>query len=212
MLLGGLAVAGASLAAPALARSNYLIPREHLPRLVRLQSNLGPYEIHVAPSSFALYWTLPGGEAIRYRVGIGTTELYEFGVFKCGLKRKWPSWTPTANMIRREPDKYAQFAGGMPGGIENPLGARAIYLYANGRDTLMRIHGTPQPWTITKASSSGCVRMINDHVIDLYPRVKVGTRIELYEKMDPASYNAADPAAVSDANEAYAQPVQVGGF
>jgi lipoprotein-anchoring transpeptidase ErfK/SrfK len=83
-------------------------------------------------------------------------------------------------MIRREPEVYGQFAGGVPGGPENPLGARAFYLYAGSRDTYLRIHGTPQPWSIGTSASSGCVRLVNAHVIELYDNVEVGSTAFLY--------------------------------
>jgi len=94
-----------------------------------------------------------------------------------GRKAEWPTWTPTANMIRREPEKNLKYAGGVPGGPNNPLGARAMYLYRGGNDTHFRIHGTNQPQTIGYAMSSGCVRMMNHDVIDLYERVNVGDRV-----------------------------------
>ena len=80
-------------------------------------------------------------------------------------------------MIRREPEKYAQYANGVPGGPGNPLGARALYLYRGGRDTYYRIHGTNQPWSIGRSVSSGCIRMLNEHVADLYERVPIGARV-----------------------------------
>ncbi len=83
-------------------------------------------------------------------------------------------------MIAREPEKYGPFAGGMEGGPDNPMGARALYLYRGGRDTRYRIHGTPQPFTIGRAVSSGCIRLLNDDVIDLYERVPVGTNVRFY--------------------------------
>ncbi len=98
-------------------------------------------------------------------------------VAKIGRKEKWPRWMPTKNMIRRQPEKYARYADGVAGGARNPLGARALYLYRNGRDTYYRIHGTNEPWTIGRAVSNGCIRMINAHVVDLYARVPVGARV-----------------------------------
>lgn len=179
-----IATTGASvLAAPALA-TTYVIPDDHKPARVALQSNVAAGEIVVAPSSFCLYWGLGGGEAIRYRVGIGSPQRYHSGTYRIGRKVEWPSWTPTRNMIRREPEKYAQYAGGMAGGPLNPLGSRALYLYSGSRDTLMRIHGTPEPWTITRATSSGCVRMINDYMLDLYERAPIGTTVRLLPKME----------------------------
>lgn len=91
-----------------------------------------------------------------------------------------PRWTPTPAMIKREPHIYKRHAGGMDGGGENPLGARALYLYSGNRDTYLRIHGTPKPQTIAARVSNGCVRMINEHVIDLYDRVPNGTRVVLH--------------------------------
>ena len=88
-----------------------------------------------------------------------------------------PSWTPTPAMIKRAPEKYARYQDGMPGGPGNPLGARAIYLYQGKSDTHIRIHGTTQPWTIGKAASNGCFRMVNEHVMDLFDRISVGTQV-----------------------------------
>jgi len=94
-----------------------------------------------------------------------------------GRKAEWPSWRPTDNMIRRSPKKYKRFDRGVPGGPNNPLGARALYLYRDGRDTMYRIHGTNQPSSIGRAVSNGCIRMINNHVIELYERVPVGENV-----------------------------------
>ena len=99
------------------------------------------------------------------------------GTATIGRKAEWPGWTPTQNMIRREPERYGPWAGGMEGGPRNPLGARALYLYRDGRDTYYRLHGTNEPWTIGQAVSSGCIRMRNEDVVDLYERVKLGTKV-----------------------------------
>src|SRR5690606_13775527 len=123
-----------------------------------------------------LYYVLGNGRAIRYGIGVGREGLALRGGAVVGRKAKWPSWTPTANMMRREP-RNLQFASGAPGGPNNPLGARALYLYRNGRDTMFRIHGTNQPASIGGAVSSGCIRMLNHDVIDLYERVPVGSRV-----------------------------------
>src|SRR5690606_19951548 len=96
---------------------------------------------------------------------------------KVGNKAEWPTWTPTQDMIEREPEKYLQYVDGMEPGLANPLGPRALYLHRNGEDTLFRIHGTSEPWSIGQAMSSGCVRMFNHDVIDLYERVPVGARV-----------------------------------
>jgi lipoprotein-anchoring transpeptidase ErfK/SrfK len=124
-----------------------------------------------------LYYVLGGGRAMRYGVGVGRAGLALAGNAYIGRKAEWPSWTPTQNMIRREPEKNLKYAGGVPGGPNNPLGARAIYLYRNGNDTMFRIHGTNQPQTIGHAVSSGCVRMMNHDVIDLFEKAKVGGRV-----------------------------------
>ncbi|MEQ6249790.1 L,D-transpeptidase [Sulfitobacter sp. HNIBRBA3233] len=173
--------AAAFAAGPALsATGTYQVPAHLQPRIVPVKDGFQAGEIHVDPGQFALYWILPGGEAIRYPVGIGQEGRYTAGTFTIRRKAEWPSWTPTKAMIRREPEIYAQHASGMPGGGMNPLGARALYLYSGGRDTYLRIHGTPKPHTVEARVSNGCVRMINAHVIDLYNRVPNGTRVVLH--------------------------------
>jgi len=170
---------------PALAHqaAPYVLPKDHLPVKVRLRTKFAPGEIHVDPNAFKLYWTLPGGRAIRYTVGVGRANLYEAGTFYIGAKKEWPSWTPTPGMIARQPKLYAKFANGMPGGINNPLGARALYLFTPERgDTFLRIHGTSDPRTISAAVSNGCARLVNQHVIELYDRVPIGTRVVLNPK------------------------------
>ena len=169
------------LAGPAFAAAgDYVIPARHQAKVVRIKSNFRAGEIHVDPGQFALYWTLDDGSAIRYPVGIGKEGRYISGTFRMAHQREWPSWTPTKAMIRREPHIYSKQAGGMAGGPNNPLGARALYLYKGGRDTYLRIHGTPNPQSVGRAISNGCVRMINAHVIDLAKRVPNGTRVVLH--------------------------------
>jgi lipoprotein-anchoring transpeptidase ErfK/SrfK len=123
-----------------------------------------------------LYYVLGNGRAIRYGIGVGREGLALRGNAVVGRKAEWPGWRPTDNMIRRDP-RNLKYASGVPGGLNNPLGARALYLYRNGRDTMFRIHGTNQPETIGRAVSSGCIRMLNHDVIDLYNRVPTGTRV-----------------------------------
>ncbi len=161
---------------------DYGLPEELLPREVRLRTKLAPGEIHVDPAQFALFWTQPDRRAIRYTVGIGRPGLYEAGEFVVGAKKEWPSWKPTPDMVRREPHHYAKYAeDGLPGGLNNPLGARALYLFQPGRgDTFLRIHGTNDPSTIGKRVSNGCARLVNDQLLDLYARVPIGTRVVLY--------------------------------
>ncbi|CAN7232326.1 ErfK/YbiS/YcfS/YnhG family protein [Neorhizobium galegae bv. officinalis] len=122
------------------------------------------------------YYILGNGRAIRYGVGVGRAGLALAGNAYVGRKAEWPTWTPTANMQRRE-ERYRKLAGGMPGGPNNPLGARAMYLYRGGNDTHFRIHGTNQPQSIGLAMSSGCIRMMNHDVVDLYSRVNVGAKV-----------------------------------
>lgn len=174
-----LATTAALSAAPALGQSFQLPPRFQ-PQLVTIRGGWTPGEIHVDPNVHHLYLILPGEQAVRYGIAVGRAGLYTPGTFRVGAKKEWPSWTPTRNMIEREPQKYARYADGVPGGPENPLGARALYLFDGGRDTFLRIHGTPQPWTVGRSVSSGCVRMHNDHITDLYQRVPTGTRVVLH--------------------------------
>jgi lipoprotein-anchoring transpeptidase ErfK/SrfK len=128
-----------------------------------------------------LYLVLDGGRALRYSVGVGRAEGMNFrGTATIGRKEKWPHWTPTANMIAHIP-QYRHYAGGMAGGIDNPLGARALYLYRGGTDTYFRLHGTTEPETIGSAVSSGCIRLFNHDIIDLYNRVPTGTTVTVLQ-------------------------------
>ena len=126
-----------------------------------------------------LYYIMPDGKAMRYSVAVGREGLSFRGSGVIGRKQKWPSWQPTANMIRTRPDLYAEYAGGMSGGIDNPLGARAMYLYRGGRDTLFRIHGTVQNATIGHATSAGCIRLYNQDAMDLFERVSIGSKVKV---------------------------------
>ncbi|MGX9848643.1 L,D-transpeptidase (plasmid) [Limimaricola litoreus] len=139
-------------------------------------------QIHIMPDDFALYWTLPGARALRYAVGVGRDTLYEAGSFVIQTKKEWPSWTPTPGMLEREPEVYEKWAGGMPGGVDNPLGARALYLFNDGYDTFLRIHSTNRAQTNGTAVSNGCARLVNDQIIDLYEKVPLETRMFLYPK------------------------------
>ena len=120
-----------------------------------------------------LYLVESGGTAIRYGIGVGRQGFAWKGVAKVGRKSEWPRWIPPKDMLKRRPELPEE----MEGGIENPLGARALYLFQGTRDTLFRIHGTNEPDSIGKAVSSGCIRMMNADVIDLYGRVRVGTKV-----------------------------------
>jgi len=136
-----------------------------------------PGTIVVDPKNHFLYLVQENGKALRYGVGVGSEGMAWSGTAQVQIKREWPSWTPTKNMIAREPKKYAKWASGMEGGAQNPLGARALYLFKNGKDTLYRIHGTNEPWSIGESMSSGCIRMMNQDVIDLYRRIPSGTKV-----------------------------------
>ena len=120
-----------------------------------------------------LYLVQPGNEAIRYGVGVGRQGFSWHGVASVGRKGVWPNWSPTKTMVGIKPELPRYRAAG----LDNPLGARALYLYQNGGDTLFRIHGTNEPWSIGEQVSSGCVRMLNEDVLDLYNRVPVGTTV-----------------------------------
>jgi lipoprotein-anchoring transpeptidase ErfK/SrfK len=141
------------------------IPREE----VAYAGAYAPGTIVISTQERRLYFILPGGRAIRYGVGVGRPGFSWGGINAVSMKREWPSWTPPAQMLRRRPDLPRH----MQGGLDNPLGARALYLGS----TLFRIHGSNEPETIGQAVSSGCIRMTNDDVTDLYDRVRVGTRV-----------------------------------
>ena len=123
-----------------------------------------------------LYFVQPGGDALRYGVGIGRDGFRWTGRANIQYGKKWPVWTPPKEMIDRKPE-VAKWANGQPGGLDNPLGARALYIFKDGLDTGYRIHGSPEWWSIGQALSSGCVRMINQDVIDLYNRVSGKTPV-----------------------------------
>jgi len=135
-----------------------------------------PGTIVIKTGERALYLVEGEGRAIKYGVAVGKAGFAWSGTARIGHKVEWPTWTPPEEMIDRRPE-LAEYAEGMPGGPDNPLGARALYLYQGNRDTLYRIHGTNEPWSIGTAASSGCIRMLNEEVIDLYDRVKIGTRV-----------------------------------
>jgi lipoprotein-anchoring transpeptidase ErfK/SrfK len=160
------------LANPPYAQAN--IPEPYLRHIVDYHRKEGPGTIVIDPDARYLYYVLPNGKAIRYGVTVGEEALVWSGVAKIGRKEEWPSWTPTADIKKRLGSNIPDFVGPGP---HNPLGARGLYLYANGKDTLYRIHGTNQPEYIGSAISSGCIRMTNEDVIDLYNRVKMGSPV-----------------------------------
>jgi lipoprotein-anchoring transpeptidase ErfK/SrfK len=146
-------------------------------QLVEFKTPEKPGTIIIRTNERALYRVMEEGKAMRYLVAVGKEGFNWSGVATVGMKRKNPTWTPPAEMIRRTP-KYAKWRNGMPGGIpQNPLGARALYLFKGGRDTMFRIHGTNAPSSIGTAASSGCIRMLNHEVIELYNKTPVGTKV-----------------------------------
>ena len=145
-------------------------------RIVSFATKLSPGSILVDTGEKFLYLVMAGGKAKRYGIGVGREGFGWSGDVKVGRKATWPTWTPPSAMIERQPE-LVRYASGMPGGPENPLGARALYLYDGGRDTMFRIHGTNEPGSIGRNVSSGCIRMLNENVVDLYSRVKVGARV-----------------------------------
>ncbi|MFT2214336.1 L,D-transpeptidase [Rhizobium giardinii] len=150
--------------------------RRYRRRHVRYQGNEPAGTIVVDTSQRYLYAVEEGGWAMRYGIGVGEEGLTLKGKATIGRKAVWPSWTPTANMLRRKPH-LQQYASGVAGGPHNPLGASALYLYRGGQDTMFRLHGTNQPWTIGQAVSSGCIRLTNEDIVDLYQRTPVGTTV-----------------------------------
>jgi lipoprotein-anchoring transpeptidase ErfK/SrfK len=154
-----------------------IIPEEFHRQRVAWDGYDEPGTIIVDPERRHLYLVLDSGEsALRYGVGVGRQGFSWSGSAEIGMKRRWPRWVPPEDMVYRD-EKAAKWINGMPGGPDNPLGARALYLYANGKDTLYRIHGTNEPKSIGKAMSSGCIRMLNQDVEHLFLRVDVGTRV-----------------------------------
>ncbi|MFD1511549.1 L,D-transpeptidase [Lacimonas salitolerans] len=173
------AAAAASLAAPSLANAVTLDPK-FTPQTVTVAEKYSPGQIIVLPRAHFLYFITEPRTALRYGVGVGKAGLDFTGTATISVKKEWPTWRPTDEMIERDPQAYAKFKDNdyvQPGGPGNPLGARALYLFQNGRDTYYRIHGTIEPNSIGRSVSNGCIRMINDHVIDLYNRVPVGTSV-----------------------------------
>lgn len=168
---------------PATSNPWGLHPR-FLPVLVNAKDGLTPGDIHVDAVARYLYHVRNDGTAMRFGVAIARGNLYEPGTYTIRRKARWPTWRPTEDMIRREPEVYEQFAEGMDGGLTNPLGSRAFYLYEGNRDTYLRIHGTPSPRSIGSRASSGCVRMVRAHINGLYNAVSTGSTAYLYPPED----------------------------
>jgi lipoprotein-anchoring transpeptidase ErfK/SrfK len=157
------------------------VPLEKLPegwrrQVVDYPNEEVPGTIIVAPGQKHLYYIVDGRRAIRYGIAVGRAGFEWAGEANVDVVRPWPTWTPPPEMIERKPE-LAQWEKGQPGGPTNPLGARAIYLLSNGRDYGYRIHGTPDWWSIGSNASSGCIRMINQDVLDLAARVQPGAKV-----------------------------------
>ena len=169
---------------PALTDSAFKIPAvevetidpKYVKRRVRYATQHPPGTIVVDPYAKFLYLVQEGGFAMRYGVGVGRDGFGWAGTADIRRKAQWPTWTPPSAMVARQP-QLMKYREGMAAGIENPLGARALYLFQNGKDTLFRIHGTNEPESIGKNVSSGCIRLLNQDVIDLFDRVPVGSKV-----------------------------------
>ncbi len=152
------------------------IPMSFHRQLVDYPGSEAPGTIVIDPDNRHLFYVLQNNQAMRYGVGVGRAGFAWAGGAQIGMKRRWPRWLPPEEMVVRD-EKAKKWANGMPGGPENPLGARAMYLYANGVDTLYRIHGTNDPSSIGKALSSGCIRLLNQDIADLFLRVPIGSKV-----------------------------------
>jgi lipoprotein-anchoring transpeptidase ErfK/SrfK len=173
LLLGGAALLVAGRSARAAA---FKLDPKYEPQLV-YYPGYPAGTVVVDPRNHFLFHIGSDGLAMRYGIGVGRAGLSLTGIAVVGRKAEWPFWRPTDAMIRRSPGRYARYARGVPGGPRNPLGARALYLYRDGVDTMYRIHGTTEPASIGQSVSNGCIRMINDHVIELYERVPLGATV-----------------------------------
>lgn len=152
------------------------LPKDFRRAVVPYPTRHWPGTIIINTGSRQLFLVLEGQQALRFGCAVGRDGFRWAGLADVGRKVMWPRWTPPKDMIERSPEK-AKWKDGMPGGPENPLGARALYLFQNGGDTLYRIHGTNEPMSIGKNASSGCIRMLNQNVIELYRRTPVGSRV-----------------------------------
>lgn len=152
------------------------VPREYRRQQVEYTGKERVGTIIVDTKAKHLFLVLENGKAMRYGVGVGREGFTWSGTARVGWKREWPTWTPPAAMIKRQPE-LAKYRGGMKPGLKNPLGARALYLMRGGRDTGYRLHGTPEWWSIGKSMSSGCIRLMNQDIVDLYNRAKPGAKV-----------------------------------
>jgi lipoprotein-anchoring transpeptidase ErfK/SrfK len=161
-------IGGMNTEQPPLRRSDYKGKE-----IVDFTTSLAPGSIIIRTAERKLYYVLPQGRAIQYGIGVGREGFTWSGTDKITRKAEWPDWRPPKEMIEREADRGNYIPTQMLGGPENPLGARALYI----GETMYRIHGTNQPWSIGLAVSSGCIRLLNEEVIDLFNRVEVGAEV-----------------------------------
>jgi lipoprotein-anchoring transpeptidase ErfK/SrfK len=152
------------------------VDKKYHRQIVRYASEEAPGTVIVDTNEKFLYYILPEGKAVRYGIGVGREGFEWKGSARVAFKREWPTWTPPREMIQRQPE-LAKWRGGQPPGVMNPLGARALYLFNKGGDTGYRLHGTLEWNSIGKAMSSGCIRLINQDIIDLYNRVEDGAKV-----------------------------------
>jgi lipoprotein-anchoring transpeptidase ErfK/SrfK len=169
-----------------------------------------PGTIDVDPYAKFLYLVREGDQSVRYPIGAGRAGRAFSGDGTIQVKKMWPGWTPTANMLRSEPGIYGPFARGIPGGRRSPLGARALYLYKGGRDTHYRIHGTNDLESVGNSGSAGCIRMFNHDIIHLFDLVEIGMRVHVRSeaeslRVDPENFNRGYeiPARSVDPDEIY---------
>lgn len=154
----------------------YKVDKKYHRQIVPYETAEKPGTIIVDTGAKHLYFVLPEGRAVRYGIGVGREGFEWSGTARVAMKREWPVWTPPAPMIKRQPE-LVKWRGGQPGGLQNPLGARALYLFNKGGDTGYRLHGTPEWASIGKSMSSGCIRLMNQDIIDLYNRAEVGAKV-----------------------------------
>jgi len=154
----------------------YKVDKKFHRQIVRYDTAEKPGTIVVDTANKFLYFVLPEGKAVRYGIGVGRQGFEWHGTAHVALKREWPTWTPPSAMVGRQPE-LAKWRGGMPPGLMNPLGARALYLFNKGGDSGYRLHGTPEWFSIGKAMSSGCIRLMNQDIIDLYDRAETGAKV-----------------------------------
>jgi lipoprotein-anchoring transpeptidase ErfK/SrfK len=154
----------------------YKVPEQYRRQEVSFPTDEEPGTIIVDTKGHHLYLVEGDGKAMRYGIGVGREGFTWKGTTRVAMKREWPTWTPPAPMIKRQPE-LAKYRAGMDPGLTNPLGARALYLFTKHGDTGYRLHGSPEWWTIGKNSSSGCIRLMNQDIIDLYNRADVGAKV-----------------------------------